>query len=91
MPRDARIMSEALRRYQADKARRAAQLEQRTTEIYRRIPAVERIDRELRSTAAKIVLAAFESGGDPEAALNELAAKNLSLPFSHKNHINLTK
>lgn len=79
MPRDAKIMSEALRRFQADKDRRRARLEQRTLEIYRRVPAVERIDRELRSTAAKIVLAAFESGGDPEEALEKLAAGNLAL------------
>ena len=79
MPRDAKIMSEALRRFQADKDRRSAQLEQRTSEIYRRVPAVERIDRELRSTAAKIVLAAFEGGGDPEKALEQLAAGNLAL------------
>ena len=79
MPRDAKIMSEALRRFQADKDRRSARLERRTEEVYRRVPAVERIDRELRSTAAKIVLAAFESGGDPEEALDRLAAENLSL------------
>lgn len=79
MPRDAKIMSEALRRFQADKDRRSARLERRTSEIYRRLPEVERIDRELRSTAAKIVLAAFESDGDPEEALEKLAAGNLAL------------
>jgi len=79
MPRDAKIMSEALRRFQADKDRRNALLEQRTNEIYRRVPEVERIDRELRSTAAKIVLAAFESDDDPEKALNKLSAENLAL------------
>jgi len=79
MPRDAKIMSEALRRYQSDKERRHMILEQRTAEIYGRVPEVERIDRELRSTAAKIVLAAFESDGDPEEALNRLSAENLTL------------
>lgn len=56
MPRDAKIMSEALHRFQADKERRNARLERRTEEIYRRVPAVERIDRELRGTAARIVV-----------------------------------
>lgn len=79
MPRDAKIMSEALRRFQVDKDRRSSLLEQRTSEIYRRVPAVERIDRELRSTAAKIVLAAFENDGNPDDALDQLAAGNLAL------------
>ena len=79
MPRDAKIMSEALRRFQADKDRRNARLEQRTAEVHRRVPAVERIDRSLRGTAARIVLAAFESDGDPAEAIEELAGRNLAL------------
>lgn len=79
MPRDAKIMSEALRRFQADKERRSAQMEQRRAEIYRRVPAVERIDRELSTTAARIVAAAFSEGGDPDKALEDLAAGNLAL------------
>lgn len=79
MPRDVKIMSEALRRFQADKERRSALLERRRAEIYRRVPAVERIDRELSATAARIVAAAFSEGGDPDKALEELAAGNLAL------------
>ena len=79
MPRDAKIMSEALHRFQADKERRNARLERRTEEIYRRVPAVERIDRELRGTAARIVAGAFSEGGDPEKALGQLGAGDLSL------------
>lgn len=79
MPRDGSVMSEAYRRFQADKARRQARLEQRRAEIYRQVPAVEAIDRELRSTAARIVLAAFESEGDPEEALRALEKSNLEL------------
>lgn len=78
MPRDAKIMSAALRRFQADKDRRKEQLDQRTAEVYRRVPAVERIDRELGGTAAKIVLAAFESG-DTDEALQQLERENLAL------------
>lgn len=79
MPRDTKIMSEALRRFQADKERRSARLERRRAEIYRRLPAVERIDRELSATAARIVVAAFSEGGHPDKALEELAAGNLAL------------
>ena len=79
MPRDTKIMSEALRRFQADKERRSVQLERRREEVYRKAPAVERIDQELRSTAARVVAAAFSQDGDPEEALEKLAAGNLAL------------
>lgn len=79
MSRDMKIMAEAQRRFQADRERRREELERRTEEVYRRTPAVERIDRELRGTAARIVLAAFESEGDPERALQELERNNLDL------------
>ena len=79
MPRDGKIMAEAQRRFQADKERRRTALERRTEEVYRRVPRVEEIDRELRGTAARIVLAAFESGGDPDGALAALEKRNLDL------------
>lgn len=79
MPRDTKIMFEALRRFQADKERRSVQLERRREEVYRKAPAVERIDQELRSTAARVVAAAFSQDGDPEEALEKLAAGNLAL------------
>lgn len=79
MARDGKIMAAACRHFQADKARRQARVEQCTAEAYRRVPALEGIDRELRSTAAKIVLAAFENEDDPEKALEELRRSNLEL------------
>ena len=54
-------------------------LERRREEVYRKAPAVERIDQELRSTAARVVAAAFSQDGDPEEALEKLAAGNLAL------------
>lgn len=79
MPRDGKIMAAAQRRFQADKARRREELERRRREAFRRAPGVEEIDRELRGTAARIVLAAFDGGGDPEEALRELEKRNLAL------------
>ena len=79
MPRDGKIMAEALRQFQGEKDRRRERLEKRTEEVYRRAPAVEAIDRQLRGTAAKLVLAAFESEGDPGEALAELERSNLAL------------
>jgi len=79
MARDAKIMSAAYRQYRQDRDQRRQELERREAEVYRRLPRVESIDRELRGTAAKIVLAAFERGGDPERALRELEKNNLAL------------
>lgn len=79
MAYDAKVMSAALRRFQADREKRRAEQEKLAGEVYRRAPGVERIDRELRGTAAQIVLAAFESEGDPGDALAELERRNLDL------------
>ena len=79
MAQDAGILSAAYRRYQADRDARRERLERRTAEVYRRLPRLEQIERELRSTAARLVLAAFEGGGDPEQSLQELERSNLAL------------
>lgn len=79
MPQDPSIMAAAFRRFQADKERREAEHNRRAAEIARRLPRAAEIDRELRGTAAKIVLAAFESEGDPEDAMRELERANLAL------------
>ena len=72
-------MAAAFRRFQADREARRTELEQRTAEIHRRLPRVEAIDRELRGTAARLVIAAFEAEGDPGPALKELEQSNLAL------------
>lgn len=72
-------MAEAYRLLQADKARRRAQLEKRTEEVYRRVPTVAAIDRELQSAAARIVLAVFEREEDTDEALKALEESNLLL------------
>ena len=79
MSQDARIMSAALRNFQADKERRRAELERRSREVYRRLPRVESIDRELRGTMAQIMISAFERDADPEPALRALEEHNLAL------------
>lgn len=76
---DGGILSAAFRQFQADRERRQAELERRKREVGRRLPRVEEIDRELRSTAARIVLAAFENEEEPEKALKELARSSLAL------------
>lgn len=76
---DAGIMTSARRAFQADKDRRDALFIQRTQEIYSRVPRVEEIDRELRYTVGKLMIAAFEEERDPQAMLASLRDQNLAL------------
>lgn len=76
---DAGIMASARRAFQADKDKRDALLAQRTQEIYRRVPRVEEIDRELRVTVGRLMIAAFESEKDPQVMLESLRDHNLAL------------
>ena len=79
MALDAKIMTAALHQFRTDREERQKQLDQRIETVHRRLPRVEVIDRELRSAAAKIVLAAFETDGDPDGVLKELERSNLAL------------
>lgn len=79
MAYDAKIMSAALRRFRTDREKRKAEREKLAQEIYRRVPEIERIDRELQGTAARIVLASFEADSDPGEALAVLERNNLDL------------
>ena len=79
MAYDAGIMASARRAFQSDKDKRDALLVQRTQEIYRRLPRVEEIDRELRVTVGKLMIAAFESEKDPATLLDSLRDQNLAL------------
>ncbi len=72
-------MSAAFRRFQQDREKRQAELEKRTLEIYRAVPRIKRLDQTLRGTAARIILAAFESESDPDEAMAELERENLAL------------
>lgn len=76
---DANIMAAAQRNFQRDKERRAEHLLHRTQEVYRRLPRVEEIDRELRSAVGKIMISTFDSGDDPQTALKQISERNLAL------------
>ena len=79
MAQDAAVMSAALRAFEADRNRRQEELDRRTQEVFRRLPRVAEIDRELRGTVAKIMVSAFDRDTDPEPALRALEQHNLAL------------
>ena len=80
---DMSIMASARRAFQADKDRRDALLAQRTQEVYSRLPRVEEIDRELRVTVGKLMIAAFENETDPQ-----MANRGMSVIISEASRLN---
>ena len=79
MAYDKKVLAAARRELERDRAARAGELEARRCEIYAREPRVRAIDRELGTTAAAVLRAALESGGDPSAAIEQLRVRNLAL------------
>ena len=79
MAYDKKLLADARRALERDRAARLDELEERRRDVYAREPRIRAIDRELSSTAAAVLKAAMESGGDPEAAIAQLRDRNLSL------------
>lgn len=79
MSYDANVMASAQRSFRADKEKREQLHAQRTQEVYSRLPRVEEIDREMRTTVARIMISAFDRETDPEPALRALREQNLAL------------
>lgn len=72
-------MAAAQRKFEQDRERREERLAQRRMEVYRRVPRVEEIDRQLRATVAQIMISAFDNDIDPEVAMQSLKETNLDL------------
>ena len=63
MAYDGKIMRRARERFEADKARRAAALEEKRHRIYTTIPRVEEIDSDLRTTLSRIITKGLQKTG----------------------------
>ena len=79
MAYDGKVMREALQRFEEDKQRRASQTEARRQRIYREIPRLEAIEKELRGTMARIMTEALRHGEDPAPALLRIRTENAML------------
>ena len=79
MAYDGKVMREALQRFEEDKQRRASQTEARRQRIYREIPRLEAIEKELRGTMARIMTEALRHGEDPAPALLRIRTENTML------------
>ena len=79
MSYDGKIMRRALARFDEDKQRRAAQFQQRRDRLYRQIPRLGEIERELRGTMSQIIASALQRGTDPLPAIHVIRDENLEL------------
>ena len=79
MAYDGKLMRQALARYGEDRQRREEEFRRRETELLRRVPRLDEIQRELRGTMAQIVTKALKSGADVERAMGEIRENNLAL------------
>ena len=79
MALDGNIMAAAMAKHRARRENRQMELDRRTREVYGRLPRVEQIDRDLRATVGRIMVAAFDRDEDPAAALERLERENLNL------------
>ena len=79
MPYEASVLRRAARRLEEERERRAGELERRRAEIYRTVPRIAEIDRQLRGTVPKVVAAALRQGSDPAPAIAAVRTENLRL------------
>ena len=66
MALDGNIMAAAAAKHRARRDSRRLEQEQLTRRVYDRLPRVEQIDRDLRATTARVMLAALERDHPPE-------------------------
>lgn len=79
MAYDGKVMRAAWQRFEEDKQRRASQAESRRRRIYREVPRLEEIEKQLQGTVGRIMAQALRRGEDPAPAIARLRAENLTL------------
>ena len=79
MAYEASVLRRAARRLEEAREDRARELERRRAEIYRRLPRVAEIDRQLRGTILQIISASLREGRDPAPAIGVIRDRNLDL------------
>ena len=76
---EASVLRRATQRLEAERKRRAEELERRRAKIYAQLPRVAEIDRELRQTILQIISASLREGSNPVPAIGVIRDQNLSL------------
>lgn len=79
MAYDEKILRRSMAQYEEDRQRRAENFARRREAIFRQIPRLEEIDRELKSAMSQIITSALRRGTDPLPALRVIRDRNLEL------------
>ncbi|MCD7946749.1 MAG: ATP-binding protein [Oscillospiraceae bacterium] len=73
------VMRRATERLEERRSARERNAEARRAEIYRKIPRIVQIDRQLQGTIAGIITASLRAGDDPAPSLAQVREENLNL------------
>lgn len=76
---DRKLLAAARRELERERTARSEAFEARRREVYAREPRIRAIDRTLSQTAASVLRAALNTGGDPADAIEQLRGQNLAL------------
>ena len=76
---DRKLLAAARRELERERTARSEEFEARRREVYAREPRIRAIDSTLSQTAASVLRAALNTGGDPAAAIEQLRGQNLAL------------
>ena len=79
MALDGRLLRRAMDRLEEDRRRREANTAELRLRLYRRDPALEELDADIRATAAATLDLALRSGEDPVSAMEKLQEQSLQL------------
>ncbi len=76
---NAEIIHNATAQYEARRMRHEEEYARRREDVYRRLPRVKDIDRQLRATVARAATAALRQGADPAPAIQALREQHAAL------------
>ena len=73
------VLARARTRHDADVEQHRSAQRQLQARLYLQYPRLQRLDAEIRQTMADVMAQTFRSGGDPQAAVEEIRERNLGL------------
>ena len=79
MAYDGKIMRRALQTFEEDRRAREERDQRRREDIFRRVPRLREIDRELRASMGRLITVTFRRGTDPGEEVARLRVENLRL------------
>ncbi len=72
------VLKQSMERLEEERVQRAKWKAQKRAEIFKELPEVEQIDKELQKTMPKVLAIAFRKGEDPQKAIAKVRMENLA-------------